>query len=223
MSLTKGLRRKHNDLWHRMVTHPFVTEMGDGALPVEKFRTYFLQDYVFVRDLVSMTALGISKAPDFESANVLNRFLTGILDPENDLFLRAFEEIGVSEREYASAEASPTTRAFGDFLMRTGLEGDFDDVATVLYVTEGTYLDWGTRLIEQGKRPDNRIYREWIDIHGPQVLGDLVGWLGNHLDGTDAGRLHRIDRVFHTALRYEYLFWEAVYRGDHWPDEDTQQ
>ena len=118
MSLTKGLRRKHSDLWHRMVTHPFVTEMGDGTLPVDKFRTYFLQDYVFVRDLVSMTALGISKAPDFEGANVLNRFLTGILDPENDLFVRAFEEMGVSEQEYASAEASPTTRAFGDFLMR---------------------------------------------------------------------------------------------------------
>ena len=223
MSLTKGLRRKHSDLWHRMVTHPFVTEMGDGTLPVQKFRTYFLQDYVFVRDLVSMTALGISKAPDFEGANVLNRFLTGILDPENDLFVRAFEEMGVSEQEYTSAEASPTTRAFGDFLMRVGLEGDFDDIATVLYVTEGTYLAWGTRLIEQEKRPDNRTYREWIDIHGPQVLGEFVGWLGNHLGGTDGGRLPRIERVFHSALRYEYLFWEAAYRGEHWPDEDTEQ
>ena len=201
-----------------MVTHPFVTEMGDGTLPVEKFRTYFLQDYVFVRDLVSMTALGISKAPDFEGANVLNRFLTGILDPENDLFVRAFREIGVSEQEYSSAEASPTTQAFGDFIMRTGLEGDFDDIATVLYVTEGTYLDWGTRLIEQGSRPDNRIYREWIEIHGPQVLGELVAWLGNHLDRT-GGCLSRIDSVFHAALRYEYLFWEAVYRGEDWPDE----
>ena len=223
MSLTNGLRRKHHDLWHRMVTHPFVTEMGDGTLPVEKFRSYFLQDYVFVRDLISMTALGISKAPDFESANVLNRFLTGILDPENDLFVRAFEEMGVSERDYASAEASPTTRAFGDFMMRVGLEGDFDDIATVLYVTEGTYLDWGTRLIEEGKRPDNRVYREWIEIHGPQVLGELVGWLGSHLDGTDGAGLPRIERVFHAALRYEYLFWEAAYRGEHWPDEGTRQ
>lgn len=223
VSLTKRLRQKHLDLWRRMVTHPFVTEMGDGTLPVEKFRTYFLQDYVFVRDLVSMTALGISKAPDFEGANVLNRFLTGILDPENDLFVRAFEEMGVSEQEYASVEASPTTRAFGDFLMRVGLEGDFDDIATVLYVTEGTYLDWGTRLIEERKRPDNRIYREWIDIHGPQVLGEFVGWLGDHLDGTDGDGRPRIERVFHAALRYEYLFWEAAYRGEYWPDGDTEQ
>ena len=221
MSLTNGLRQKHHGLWHRMVTHPFVTEMGDGTLPVEKFRTYFLQDYVFVRDLVSMTALGISKAPDFKSANLMNRFLTGILDPENDLFMRAFREMGVSEEDYASVEASSTTQAFGDFIMRTGLEGDFDDIATVLYVTEGTYLDWGTRLIEQGSRPDNRIYREWIDIHGPQVLGEFVSGLVNHLEGTEVEDLRRIERVFHASLRYEYLFWEASYRGDHWPDEDA--
>ena len=107
--------------------------------------------------------------------------------------------------------------------MRVGLEGGFDEIAAVLYVTEGTYLDWGTRLIEQGKRPDNPIYREWIDIHGPQVLGDLVGWLGGRLDAADKAALPRIEELFHAALRYEYLFWEASYRGEQWPDDEEAQ
>ena len=203
-----------------MVTHPFVTEMGDSTLPAEKFRTYFLQDYVFVRDLVSMTALGMSKAPDFDAAARLHGFLTGILDPENDLFMRAFAALGASEEDYSAASASPTTQAFGDFLKKVGLEGDFEDILTVLYVTEGTYLDWGTRLIESGKRPDNPIYQEWIDLHGPKVLGDLVSWMGDHLDrAVLEPRRPRIETTFLTALRYEYLFWEAAYRGESWPDE----
>lgn len=219
MALIQELRHRHRDLWHKMVTHPFVEEMGDGSLPVEKFRAYFLQDYVFVRDLVSMTALGVSKAPDFRSASRLNQFLTGILDPENDLFLRAFESLGVSEAEYSSASASPTTQAFGDFMMRVALEGDFEDIVTVLYVTEATYLDWATRLIEADKRPGNPVYQEWIDIHGPDVLGELVGWMGSHLDAAVVGdRRSRIEGIFTTALRYEYLFWEAAYRGERWPD-----
>ena len=65
------------------------------------------------------------------------------MDPENDLFLRFFKELGASEKEYSSAKASPTTQAFGDFLVRTSLEGNFDDIALILFVTEGTYLDWG--------------------------------------------------------------------------------
>ena len=202
-----------------MVTHPFVQEMGDGTLPPEKFRNYFIQDYIFVNDLMSMTALGMSKAPDLAAAGVLNRFLAGILDPENDLFLRAFRELGATEEEYSTATASPTTRAFGDFMVRVGLEGTFEDIVTVLYVTEGTYLDWGTRLIEEGKSPDNPIYREWIGLHGPDVLGELVAWMSDHLDGADlASRQDRIETLFVTALRYEYMFWEAAYRGEKWTD-----
>ena len=220
MSLVLELRSRHAGLWERMVTHPFVMEMGDGTLPRAKFRRYFLQDFVFVNDLVAITAMGVAKAPDLAAAGVLNTFLSGILDPESDLFVRAFEQLGASEGEYSAASASPTTQAFGDFMVRTGLDGDFVDIATVLYVTEGTYLDWGTRLIEAGKRPENPVYREWIDLHGPAVLGGLVDWLHGYLDGVDApGRRAGIERVFVTALRYEYLFWEAAYHGETWPME----
>ena len=218
MSLVQELRDRHSDLLERMVAHPFVIEMGDGTLREDKFLSYFLQDYLFVRDLVSMTALGVSKAPDFEAAAVLNRFLAGVLDPENDLFVRAFRQLG-AEQTYMSASPTPTTQAFGDFLVRVGLEGDFDDILTVLYVTEGTYLDWATRLIEKGKEPANPIYREWISIHGPKVLGDLVKWIGLRLDGAKLANPARVESVFATALRYEYLFWEAAYKGERWPDE----
>jgi thiaminase/transcriptional activator TenA len=137
------------------------------------------------------------------------------------LFVRAFQELGASEAEYASASANPTTQAFGDYLMRVGLEGTFEDVLMLLYVTEGTYLDWGTRLLEAGKRPDHPVYREWIELHGPAVLGDLVGWIGEHLDHANLEhRRARLEQIFRTALRYEYLFWEAAYHGHTgWPDE----
>jgi thiaminase/transcriptional activator TenA len=221
MSLTQSLRQQYHELWERMVTHPFVQEMGDGTLPVAAFRRYFLQDYVFVNDLVAMTALGMAKAPDLAAANPLNQFLTGILNPENDLFVRAFRELGASEAEYASASANPTTQAFGDFLMRVGLEGTFEDVLMLLYVTEGTYLDWGTRLLEGGKQPDHPVYREWIELHGPAVLGGLVSWIAAHLDHAALEhRRMRMEQIFLTALRYEYLFWEAAYHGHPgWPDQ----
>ena len=220
MSLTTELREEHEKLWEMMVTHPFVKEMGDGSLPTEKFASYFIQDYVFVSDLVTLIAHGIAKAPDFDAASRLNDFLTGVLNPENDLFVRAFEELGVSEDEYSSATASPTTQAFSDFLVRVGLEGDFLDIITVLYVTEGTYLDWATRLIEAGKSPEQPIYREWIEIHGPEVLGELVDWMGSRLDEADDLDFRpQAAEAFLTALRYEHLFWESAYYGERWPDQ----
>ena len=217
MSLTSELREANSELWERMVTHPFVEEMGDGTLPPEKFRRYFLQDYVFVKDLVPMIALGAAKAPTIEDGDPLVKFLAA-LGPENDLFQRAFAELGASEAEYSAASATPTTQAFGDFIMRTALEGDFIDILTILYVTEGTYLDWATRLLEAGRRPDTpKIYAEWIDIHGPEVLGELVNWLQAFIDNSDIGsRRAEIERIFRTTLRYEYRFWDSAYHGEEW-------
>ncbi len=217
MSLTQELRADNADLWERMVTHPFVEEMGDGTLPPEKFQRYFMQDYVFVNDLVQMMALGVAKAPTIEDGDPLVKFLAA-LGPENDLFRRAFAELGASEAEYSAASATPTTQAFGDFIVRTALQGDFVDILTILYVTEGTYLDWGTRLLEAGRRPESpKIYAEWIDIHGPAVLGELVTWLQGYIDSADLGsRRAEIARIFRTTLRYEYRFWESAYHGEDW-------
>ena len=221
MSLTSELQDENAELWERAATHPFVIEMGEGTLPTDKFRRYFLQDYVFVRDLVQTIALGAAKAPTIEDGAPLVKFLAA-LGPENDLFQRAFAELGASEAEYSAASATPTTQAFGDFIARTALQGDFIDILTILYVTEGLYLDWAVRLLEAGKRPESpKIYAEWIDIHGPEVLGELVDFLRERIDnaGIDsAGNSRRdgIARVFRTTLRYEYRFWQAAYHGDNW-------
>ena len=47
------------------MTHPFVTDVGDGAMPVAQLRDYVIQDFIFVKDLVKMVALGILKSPGF--------------------------------------------------------------------------------------------------------------------------------------------------------------
>mgnify|MGYP001157099644 FL=1 len=219
MTLTSSLKIKYSNLWNSMTHHKFVLELADGSLPENIFKKYFLQDYVFVNDLVTVTSQAITKSPNLSAASVFNNFLTGILDPENDLFLRFFKELGASEKEYSSAKASPTTQAFGDFLVRTSLEGNFDDIALILFVTEGTYLDWGKRLLEEGANPQNPVYKEWIDLHGPEVLGDLVGWLENHLNNNSNISKERADYLFHTALRYEFQFWESSYNNELWFDD----
>lgn len=35
-------------VWHAHVHHDFVKRIGDGTLPIEKFRKYLVQDYLFL-------------------------------------------------------------------------------------------------------------------------------------------------------------------------------
>ncbi len=224
MPFVNDLRTRHHALWEAMVTHPFVTEMGGGTLDIAKFRNYFRQDYVFCSDLVKLTSIAIAKAaPDYEAGKVLNGFLANFLSAENDLFLNGFHDLGVSAEEYRQTEANPVTQAFGDFMVRTAWEGDLEDLLAMFYVTEGTYLDWATRLINAGVKPNNAVYQGWIDIHSPAVLGDLVEWFEGRLNHAgaqaSAAKAANLERIFRTTLRYERQFWDACYHGVTWGDD----
>jgi len=218
MPFSDDLRKANEDLWERMVTHPFVVELGEGTLPLEKFQRYFLQDYLFLRTLAKVVALAVVKAPSLEVAQPLSPFLNTVLNAENDLFFRAFQELGVPPEEYQNAPVLPTGLAMANFMLSTAYDGTFDDIVAALLVTEWTYYDWATRLTQAGKRPSQRMYQEWIDIHSARELGDFVAALKCHVDyGIPDETWPRIREVFRTALRYEYLFWEMAYHGEEWP------
>ena len=35
-------------MWKQFVHHPFVLAMGDGTLPLESFKGYIIQDYLYL-------------------------------------------------------------------------------------------------------------------------------------------------------------------------------
>ncbi len=216
MGLSGDLRRANLDLWERMVTHAFVRELGDGSLSAERFRRYMLQDYVFLKDLVTLTALGIAKAPDLDAARRLDGFLSPVLNGEEALFRRAFESLGDPADAGRNAEPLPTTAAFGAFLASVAYEGGYEEILTCLLVTEGTYVDWAQRLAQGGAAPGNAFYREWIDIHASEELAAFVAWVEQALDASAlaSAQAFRLEEVFRVGLEYELRFWDMAYNGE---------
>ena len=217
MSLSDTLRQGAGPIWEKMVTHPFVKEMGDGTLPVGKFSAYFIQDYLFVKDFSQFLSLALAKAPDFDAARHISGFLNAALNGEEGLFRRVFEQLGITKAQYTRARPAPTTVAYGNFLVRLGYDGSFSEIMSAMLPVEWTYLDWAKRLVAAGKRPTNPVYQEWTDIHAAKELEDYVGWMRRTVDGAARTGRGRMQALFTTAVRYEYLFWEAAYRGEKWP------
>ena len=217
MSLSEELQRGVGALWEKMVTHPFVQEMGEGTLPWEKFQVYFQQDHLFLRDWIGLLCLGITKSPDFDAARKLSAFMNSVLSGEEGLFQDAFREMGLSPQKVVDLKPLPTTHAFASYLKNLAYQGTFQEIIAALLCVEWTYLDWSQRLVSAGKRPGNRYYLEWIEIHAGAELDDLVGWMRQVLDTGPVSDRLRLERIFLECLRYEYLFWEMAYRGEEWP------
>ena len=80
-------------------------------------------------------------------------------------------------------------------------------------------MDWAQRLDAAEKRPINRYYQTWIDLHISDGMTSFVCWLRRTVD---EARISPVDRlrlqtIFRDVLRYELQFWEMAYRGEEWP------
>ncbi len=214
MARTEKLKAEYADLWIRATRHPFIEELGSGTLPVEKFRRYFLQDYVFVNDLARMSGIAIARAPDLSSARPVHEFLANLMGAEDALFLRAFAYLDIPEGTFRTVKPLSATAAFGDFLVRLAYEGAWEEICAAMLVTEGVYLEWGERLNSEGARPENPFYREWIDIHTAVTLGPFVAFLTTVVDGAPESLSTGIAAAFEKALKYEVGFWDMAYEEE---------
>ena len=223
MTVTEQLKEKHSALWNAAIDHRFITELGEGTLSRERFSRYFVQDYIFINDLVKMAGIAVAKAPDIGSARPVEQFLNAILGAEDSLFIDAFKTLGIAEEEYSGSEALPTTAAFGNFLVRLAYEGTFREVCAAMLVTEGVYLAWGDRLRASGADPAasgselGEFYQGWIDLHTDDALGPIVRYLESVVDRAEPPEVPRLEAIFERALRYEVAFWDMAYGGEKWP------
>ena len=220
MGLSDELRAGVGPLWEKVVTHPFVTQLGDNTLPRETFATYFDQDYLFLKDWAVLLSLAAAKAPDFDAARQLVGFLHLGLGGEEGLFQEAYRERGLSPQDVASLEYRPTTLHYSGYLRTIAYQGGFIDLITTLLAVEWPYMDWAQRLEAAGKQPTNHYYRTWIDIHTSPEMTAFVGWLRRTVDSATLAPADRsrFQNMFRDVLRYELAFWEMAYRGESWPE-----
>ena len=220
MGLSDELRAGVGPIWAKVVTHPFVTEMADGSLDRESFDIYFDQDYLFLRDWAILLSLATAKAPDFDAARELVGFLHLGLGGEECLFQEAFRERGLSREEVKGLQYLPTTKNYSGYLRTLAYEGTFTEVVATLLAVEWPYLEWAQHAEQAGKKPVDRYYQTWIDIHTSTGMSGFVSWLRSVVDGCapTPEQREKLQGIFLDVLRYEYQFFDMAYRGEKWPE-----
>ncbi len=218
MTLSERLRHQADPIWQKTFSHPFVAGIGDGTLPIEKFRFYIRQDYVFLIDYSRLLALAVAKAPDLESMGRFATLLDATLNREMSLHRGFAAKFGVSEEELIATTAAPTTYAYTRHLLKVAALGSMAEIVTALLPCQWGYCDIGQMLARKGKLVSSPLYAEWIDMYASEEFAALGEWLRSLLN-TLAGTAdeERLADIFLTSSRYEYLFWEMANRLEEWP------
>jgi thiaminase/transcriptional activator TenA len=202
IGLAAALWSANADLAQACLADAFVRGLGDGTLPLDRFRAYVAQDAYFLEAFARAYALALARAPDRHGLASFHSLIGGVLD---ELRLHA----GYAARwqvDLRSNEPAPATLAYTDFLLATASLRGVGETCAAMTPCMRLYAYLGQQLAQLGAR-DNP-YQEWIDTYAAPEFEALAATLESLLDryGSDASAVRD---AYRRAMQLELAFFQA--------------
>lgn len=200
--------------WAAYVEHDFLRQMGDGSLPQAAFRTYLVQDYLFLIQFARAYALATYKSRTLADMRAAKAGLSAILDLEMDLHIRLCGRWGLSPADLEAAPEHQATVAYTRYVLDCGQSGDLLDLHVALAPCVIGYAEIGARLAaEIGPALESHPYREWIGEYAGEAFQNVARDARRHLDELAARamterRFADLAALFGKASRLEADFWQ---------------
>ena len=203
-----------------ILDHPFLTGVGDGTLPVEKFKHYVTQDYVYLIDYSRALAMASAKAPRLEDMSWFAGLLDETLNVEMELHRGFCQEFGISAQELEATVASEGTAAYTSFLLKTAHDGSFGELVASLLPCQWGYWEIGGHLMRRGLPKNAPLYAKWIEMYSSQEFSALahhIREMADRIGGeADATELAAMGQAYSASVRLEQGFWDMAYNLEGW-------
>jgi thiaminase/transcriptional activator TenA len=202
--------------WSSYVDHAFVRQLGDATLPEQVFRTYLVQDYLFLIQFARAYALAVYKSRTLADMRAAHAGVAAILDVEMDLHVRLCGRWGLTPQQLEAAPELQATVAYTRFVLDCGMSGDLLDLHVALIPCVIGYAEIAKQLTAETKTPlTNHPYREWIGEYAGEAYQAVAQSAREQLTrlaakSMTAERFPELCGIFAKASRLEADFWQMA-------------
>jgi thiaminase/transcriptional activator TenA len=211
-------------IYAAILEHPFLTGLTAASLPPDRFAYYVAQDAHYLRDYARTLAVLAAKAPTHAAAGMFARHAAGTVDVELELHSTLMPQLGLDPAELDQVPVSPTTLSYTSYLLATVYGGSFAEGLAAVLPCYWIYARVGAALLEQGSS-DPR-YQRWIDTYAGEdftaTVAEVLAFADVIGEGLSADEDRRAGKHFTVTARYEWMFWDAAWRAEQWPDLKEQ-
>lgn len=200
--------------------HPFVTGLVDGSLPEEIFCRYLVDDAHYLDRYARVLATLASRAPDAAGIELFAGSAVGAIAAERELHRDFLGPRGLDPDTDAVPEASPTCVAYTGSLEVAASRAPFDVALAGVLPCFRVYAEVG-QYISARRVPGDHPYGAWIDTYAAPEFAEAVRQAEAYFDGVAIER-QAVVGAYRAATRFEWMFWDAAWRGETWPQPVTR-
>ncbi len=216
MKLSERLYTAVQDIWPDYLNHPFVVQMADGSLPLEKFRYYMLQDYVYLRDYIKIFAACLEKTDDFQLVRFFSDNIAAVLDETERVHVPYMKRLGITNEEISAVEPHIDNCSYTHYMYTEAQTGNVLSGLTALLNCSWTYDYISENMVK--KYPDAPLhenYGQWfagyISPEYKQTNTDLINMV-DHLSADVSDKdAEKLIQIFKKCSEYEMHFWNMAY------------
>lgn len=227
--LSDRLHAQAAPVWNRIVAHPYIKELKAGTLPVETFRFYVQQDWLYLQEFTRAAAIVAGRCSD----PTMMKFMLGWIEPlvgmEYHFHKKHAPELDLNF-DHINWEMNQANWAYSRHMLAAAHGGSTIEALAAMLPCPHVYSHVGSTLSE-GEPPAKEMYADWIAFYAPGKVSELddriyerdarIQGLTNLLDtlaaDADAQTLARCERNYLISSRYEWWFWDTAYRRQTWP------
>ena len=123
-------------VWEQCLQAEFLQKMENGTLSEDCFKSYLVEDSLYLREYAKIFAWGMTKATTMAAMRTYYSLLSFVQENEDLTRLRYLEQYGLREADIQSLPLRPESRAYLDCMIdaaRTGEgEAEFEELCTWL-------------------------------------------------------------------------------------------
>ena len=208
-------------IWDACFNHPFVQEMGDGSLDLDRFKHWVKQDYDYLVEYARLFAIGTSKSPDLDTMNSFAKGLEGILFMEMDLHRSYAKTFSISEKELESTEPSAINTAYTSYMLNKSQAGGVENVAAALLACSWSYSYIGLELAKIPGALEDENYGSWVKMYSSEEFTELndnaMDLMNKLAEGKPERELKALEEIIVKTGYFEHMFWSMCYNKENWP------
>lgn len=215
VTVSEVLHQAAAPVWERCLNHPFVTGLGDGSLPVEKFRYFMLQDYLYLFDYARVFALGVVKARDPELMRSFAASVESILNGEMKIHRAYMQRLGITEAQVFAVQPALDNLSYTHYMLSVANAGTPVEIVASILACSWSYAEIGQALAKLPGALEHPFYGEWVQSYAGEEYAamnqGLIDLMNKLAENVSDEQLEHLKEIFVNCSRYELGFWDMAW------------
>ena len=195
------------NIYNTILQLPFIKELADGTLPMEKFLHYIRQDNLYLDDYSRVLAHIASRLGNIDDVATFLEFASDGVAMEKSLHAIYAHEGGVVK--------TPACLFYTSLLKAQAYENVAVEAAAILPCF-WIYQKVGEHILSIAKMEGNP-YADWIKAYSDPAFDKAtrraIELCDRLADAADEATRRRMTDIYVACSRLEWMFWDSAYRS----------